>query len=82
MLFRSLSATQLNAMATDRLITINPSNLRSVALAGMTDTKLQALFDATRGANKTVSLDQWNMLGSSKRATLKGLAAGRFTVPT
>jgi hypothetical protein len=79
----ALSATQLNAMDYTRLVKINPSNLRSVSLAGMTTAKLQALFDTTRAANKTLSLNQWNMLGSSKRAALRDfVSSSKFTVPT
>jgi hypothetical protein len=68
-------------MASDRLIKITPTSLRSVSLAGMSEAKLQLLF-GTGQATKTLSLDQWNMLGSSKRAILRGLGASSFTVPT
>jgi hypothetical protein len=73
----SLSATQLNAMTSTQLPKLTASGLRSISLAGMSLSNLTTMLGVTSNS-KVISLDQWNMLGSSKRAALK---TGGFVPP-
>jgi len=79
----SLSAAQVNSMlGAGQLATLAASKLKYLAFAGITVDNLKILL-GTGASSKSISLDQWNVLGSSKRTALKtATPATGFIPPT
>jgi trimeric autotransporter adhesin len=70
----SLSAAQVNGMTgAGQLAKLDASKLKPLAFAGITADNLKALLVGGT-SSKTITLDQWNVLGSSKRSVLKTTA--------
>jgi hypothetical protein len=73
----ALTASQLNAMSNANLPYVKVSLLKPLALAGMSQSKLSAMF-APAQINK-MSLEQWNLLGATKRKILSDLMLSQTT---
>jgi len=56
-----------------QLAKLDASKLKPLAFAGITADNLKALLVGGT-SSKTITLDQWNVLGSSKRSVLKTTA--------